>query len=443
MTATAQRTDEAPLTLDRPAPRALGIADQLGLWANLGVSLLGFTGALYVLIPTDHAMSLGAALLALVLGTVLGSLGVAAAAVPGARTGAPAMVLLRGLFGARASYLPTVLNIVQLLGWTTFEIFTIALALHQLTPSVPQNVYVLAAGVVTTVLALRPLGWIRVLRRYVTVLVVVVLVYLFVQLLRHPLPPLTRGGFHDFWLGVDTVIAVAVSWVPVASDYTRHARNARGAFLTAFVGYSVTQIACYLLGLITLVTVAHSDANKIFGSFIAVPLGAVAFAVLAAREVDQSFVDAYSTAVSVQNIRPQWDRRWLAVVVGAFSTVIGLALDIRAYENFLVLLGSVFVPLLGVLVVDYYLVRRGRWDLSESSRLRWSTLLPWLLGFVAYQLVNPGYIGWWASLWQHAGAAVHFAPRSWMSASILSFVVSAAFALPLGLIAERRSLAAR
>jgi purine-cytosine permease-like protein len=264
-----------------------------------------------------------------------------------------------------------------------------------------------------------------------------------VQLLRHPLPSLTRGGFHDFWLGVDTVIAVAISYVPVASDYTRHARDVRGAFLSTFLGYSITQIACYLLGLITLVTVAHSDADKIFGSFIAVPLGAVAFAVLAAREVDQCFVDAYSTAVSVQNIRPRWDRRWIALVVGVLATVIGLGLDIRAYENFLVLLGSVFVPLLGVLIVDYYLVRRGRWDLGESSRLRWATLTPWVIGFVAYQLINPGYIEWWAAMWQHVDSALGFVPRSWMSASIFSFAVAAVVALPVGLFAERRAAAAR
>jgi purine-cytosine permease-like protein len=229
----------------------------------------------------------------------------------------------------------------------------------------------------------------------------------------------------------------------VAADYTRHARSPRGAFLTAFVGYSITQIACYLLGLITLVTVAHSDADKIFGSFIAVPLGAVAFAVLAAREVDQSFVDAYSTAVSVQNIRPRWDRRILALIVGAGATLIGLALDIRAYQNFLFLLGSVFVPLLGVLVIDYYVVRRGRWDLSTTSRLRWSTLVPWALGIVAYQLINPGQLGWWTVGWQAIDRALGFTAQSWMSASILSFLVSAVLTLPLGLAAERRSCAPR
>src|SRR6266480_2641529 len=101
-TSTSDRA-EAPHTLDQPAPRALRLVDQLGLWGNLGVSLLGFTGAIYVLYPVDNALSLNAALTALVVGTLLGTAGVAVAAIPGARTGAPSMVLLRGLFGGRAS----------------------------------------------------------------------------------------------------------------------------------------------------------------------------------------------------------------------------------------------------------------------------------------------------------------------------------------------------
>jgi purine-cytosine permease-like protein len=156
---------EVPYTLVEPAPRALRLIDQMGLWGNLGVSLLGFTGALFVLSPTGGApMSLAAALLALLVGTVLGGLGMAAAAVPGAHTGAPAMVLLRGLFGTRPSYLPTLLNIVQLVGWTTFELVVISEALHQLTGSVPKWAYVLAGGLITIVLALWPLSWIRTLR---------------------------------------------------------------------------------------------------------------------------------------------------------------------------------------------------------------------------------------------------------------------------------------
>ena len=90
-----------------------------------------------------------------------------------------------------------------------------------------------------------------------------------------------------------------MSWVPLASDYSRHSRSARDAFTGTFVGYSLTQFACYALGLVALVTVADGDPNKIFGSFMAVPFGTLAFAVLAIRELDQSFADTYSTAVSL------------------------------------------------------------------------------------------------------------------------------------------------
>lgn len=446
MTSTKQRSAdnaEVPLTLEEPAPRALRLSDQLGMWGNLGVSLLGFLGAIYVLDPLTTGtltLSLLAGTAALLVGTVLGTAAVAAAAIPGTETGQPAMVLLRGLFGARLSSLPTVLNVLQLIGWTTFELVTISTAMHQIVDGVPRWVWVVSGGAVTTLLALRPLGWIRVLRKYVTVAVVATMIYLAVQLLRNPLPPLTHGSWNNFWLAVDGVISVAVSWVPVASDYSRHSHSVRDTVVGTFVGYSITQIVCYAIGMITLVTVAAGDPDKIFSSFMAIPLGTLAFAILAIREIDQSFVDTYSTAVSIQNLRPRWDRRVLAVVVGVLATVLTLALDINDYYNFLVLIGSVFVPLLGVLVVDYFVMSRRQWDLSETAPARWAMLVPWLAGFVAYQMINPGYISWWTSAWRHFDDAIGFTPSSWMSASIVSFLVAAAVTVPVGLV-ERNARA--
>jgi putative hydroxymethylpyrimidine transporter CytX len=378
-----------------------------------------------------------AGFVALIVGTVLGTAAVAISAVPGTETGQPAMVLLRGLFGAKLSWLPTVLNVVQLIGWTTFELVTISTAMNQIVDGVPRWVWVIIAGAITTVLALRPLGWIRVLRKYVTVAVVVTMVYLAVQLLRNPLPPLTHGSWGTFWLAVDGVVSVAVSWVPVASDYSRHSHSVRDTVVGTFFGYSLTQIACYAIGMITLVTVAQGDPDKIFGSFIAIPLGTLAFAILAVRELDQSFVDTYSTAVSVQNLRPHWDRRVLAVVVGTLATLLTLALDINDYYNFLVLIGSVFVPLLGVLAVDYFLVSRRQWQLGEDAPARGLMLVPWLAGFVTYQLINPGAIAWWSRLWAELR---WFDLQSWMSASILSFLVAAVVTVPVGLI-ERNTRA--
>ena len=439
--ARSTQSAEAPFTLDEPAPRALGLLDQLGMWGNLGVSILGFTGAIYILYPTSGpVLALGAALLALVLGTVLGTAAVAVVSLVGTETGQPTMVLLRGLFGARLSWLPTVLNVVQLLGWTTFELVTISTAMQQVTSGVPRWVFVTAGGVITTVLALRPLGWIRMLRRYVTVLVVIALGYLGVQLLRNPLPALGHGSWNGFWIAVDTVVGAAASYVPMAADYSRHSRTVRKGVLGTFVGYSVTQIACYGLGLVALLTVAHGDANKIFGAFMAIPIGTLAFAVLAIRELDQSFVDTYSAAISVQNIRPRWDRRLLAVVIGTASTVFALGLNIYDYENFLILLGAVFVPLAGVLAVDYFVVSRRAWNLSETAPLRLLMFVPWVIGFVVYQLINPGYVVWWQTMWSHVDNWLGFTPASWMSASILSFVVAALVTLPVGLF-ERKLVA--
>ncbi|MBU6496568.1 MAG: cytosine permease, partial [Acidobacteria bacterium] len=108
---------EVAHTLTEPVPQSLGVYDQFGLWGNLGVSLLGFTGAIFVLQPNGSGtptLSIVAALVSILLGTVLGSLAIAAAGVAGVRTGAPAMVLLRGLLGTRLSYLPTLVNVIQL-----------------------------------------------------------------------------------------------------------------------------------------------------------------------------------------------------------------------------------------------------------------------------------------------------------------------------------------
>jgi putative hydroxymethylpyrimidine transporter CytX len=435
---TGDKHSEVPNTLNEPVPQALGLFDQFGLWGNLGVSLLGFTGAIFVLQPSGSGtpeLSLGAALTAIVLGTILGTLAVAFSGTAGARTGAPAMVLLRSLFGTELSYLPTVLNVLQCLGWGVFELVTIATAARTVAPTLPRWSYILLAGVITGLLTLRPLGAIRVLRRFVTPAVAIILVYLFIELLRHKLPSIGHGTWTGYWAAMDTVVAAAISFAPMAADYTRHSRSKRTAFWGTFVGYSVTQILCYVIGLITLLTVARNPSD-IYGAFIAVPLGSLCFAVLAARELDQSFANVYSTAVSLQNLRPKWDRRVLTVAIASIATALALWINIADYENFLDLLGSVFIPMAAVFIMDFYVLSRGHWDPSVHARRRFSMFGPWALGFVAYQLINPGYIEWWVSMWTHVGHFIHFRAQSWMSASITSFVVAALATLALGGVAR-------
>jgi putative hydroxymethylpyrimidine transporter CytX len=442
------RHSEVPRTLNEPVPQALGLFDQFALWSNLGVSLLGFTGAIFVLQPNGTGtpeLSLAAALTAIVFGTILGTLAVAVTGAAGTRTGAPAMVLLRSLFGTKLSYLPTVLNVLQCLGWGVFELVTIATAARTVAPDAPRWIYIVLAGVITGLLTLRPLGAIRVLRRFVTPAVLFILGYLLVELLAHPRAPLSHGTWTGYWAAMDTVVAVAISFAPLAADYTRHARSPRSAFWGTFVGYSTTQILCYVIGLISLVTVARNPSD-IYGAFIAVPFGSLCFAVLVARELDQSFANVYSTAVSVQNVSPTWDRRVLALGIATVATALALWVNIADYENFLVLLGSVFIPMSAVFVVDFYVLARGNWNAPAHGHRRFALFVPWGLGFVAYQLINPGYISWWVGIWSQLATLIHFRAPSWMSASITSFLVAALTTLAGGglarLIRRRRETVA-
>jgi purine-cytosine permease-like protein len=328
---------------------------------------------------------------------------------------------------------------VQLVGWSVFEIVVISAAAEQL-PHMPHGhrwPYVVVAGLLTTAMAIRPLGVVRILRRYAIAAVTIATIYLYVELLRHPMPSLTHGSWTGFWPGADYAIAAAVSFAPLASDYTRHARSARSAFGATMVGYTVAQAASYIRGLVAIATVVKAsdaaDTTAMFGAFIAVPVGWLAMGVLVARELDQSFADSYSTVVSVQNVFPRFDRRVLAVIVGSVATVLALALRIEDYANFLALLGSVFVPLTACLLVDYFLRRRRHWDVTESAPARPLMLAPWILGVITYQLINPGYVGWWVNRWTTVQGWLHFTPHSWMSASLLSFVVAAVLTLPMSL----------
>jgi nucleobase:cation symporter-1, NCS1 family len=437
-TGPARAASEVPRTLDEaPPPRLLGLFDQTALWANLGISLLVLVSAAFVLAPDPGLPPLApaAALAAVVVGSLLGNTLLGLAAVSGAETGAPAMVLLRGLLGRYGSWLPTALNVVQLVGWTTFEIVIIAEAAARLTSPSLRPVLIVAGGVLATVMTIRPLGVVRgYLKRVAVWAVLASTVYLFVQVLRQPLPPLTQGSWQAFWKGADIVIALSVSWVPLAADYSRHSRSTGDAFWGAAAGYTLGAGSFFALGVLAHLayTPPGGDPFAVIGSLLAIPAGGLALLILVIDELDEAFADLYSTVVSVQNVRPSLDRRVLAVAIGALCTVLALVLDIVAYESFLLLIGSVFVPLFATFAVDYFVLRRGAWDTSERAGGRWVMLLPWAAGFVAYQLVNPGLVGPWQRFWLGVQDGLGLIPPAWASASLVSLAVAAVLALAVG-----------
>ena len=342
-------------------PRPLRFVDQLAMWGNLGISLFGpLTGALVA----TTVGSVGLAIVAIVVGCALGALLLGASAIFGVTTGAPAMVSLRGLLGRRGSVLPTVLNIAQNIGWATMEIIVISTAAVAVIGDAWRWPFVILAGAVATLMAVRPLGSVRLLRKVMVWLVLAASVFLFVQVLLQPAQPIPQDAVLGFWPAVDLAVAGVVSFAPLAADYSRHSRTRGAAFWGASLGYGLAAIAYYALGVFA---VANLGATDVIKALVTLPAGGIALAILLVDEVDEAFANVYSTTMSVQNLLPRLDRRVVAVIIGVLATLLAGLLDIGRYQSFLFLIGSVFVPLFAVAAVDFFVISKQRWDTQPGQ----------------------------------------------------------------------------
>jgi putative hydroxymethylpyrimidine transporter CytX len=432
---TAQPGREAPLRLTTEPPRPLRFTDQLALWANLGISLFGpLTGALIA----TTAGSVGLAIAAIVVGCALGAILLGSSAVIGATTGAPAMVSLRGLVGRRGSVLPTLLNIAQNIGWATLEIIVISTAAAAVLGQAWRWPFVILAGAGATVMAVRPLGSVRLLRKIMVWLVLAASVYLFVQVLLQPRQSIPQESVLGFWPAVDLAVAGVVSFAPLAADYSRHSQTRKAAFWGASLGYGLAAIAYYALGVFAVVNLGASD---VITALVTLPAGAIAIAILLVDEVDEAFANVYSTTMSVHNLLPQVDRRIIALIIGVTATLLAGLLDLGQYQSFLFLIGSVFVPLYAVAAVDFFVVSRQRWDVSATSRFRVAPVIAWACGFAAYQLVYPGTVPGWADFWTWVGGSVGFVPPVWLGSSVAAIVVGGLVMLVSGLPSRHRRIA--
>ncbi|HZX04066.1 purine-cytosine permease family protein, partial [Kribbella sp.] len=391
MTDTAVRAEdsaEAPLVLTTDTPRTLGFFPQFTLWGNLGISLFGpVTGALVA----AYTGSLIQGLLAIIVGCALGALVLGGSAVFGSHTGAPAMVALRGIFGRRGSVAPTLLNIMQNIGWATMEIIVISQAAVAVTGPRWRWLFVLLAGLIATSMAVRPLGSVKLLRKFMVWLVLIASAYLFVEVLIRPVHSLPQDNVYGFWPAVDLAAAGVVSFAPLAADYTRHSRTNKAAFGSSALGYGLAAIIYYALGVFAVATL-QTNTDNVITALVTLPAGAIALFVLLVDEVDEAYANVYSTTMSLHNLIGHIDRRWISVAIGVVATGIAMFIDLGNYTQFLYLIGSVFIPLFAVAIADFFLVSKMRWDVSNTAKFRWQPAVAWLIGFIAYQLVNPGTV---------------------------------------------------
>jgi nucleobase:cation symporter-1, NCS1 family len=438
--------DRTPAWGIDPVPerlRTLGLLDQLTLWGNLGVSLLVLViGAL--LVP---ALSLRDALLAILVGGLIGNAMVGAAGLIGADARVPSMVVLRAPLGRRGSYVPTALNALQCLGWATFELIIIATAAAALSDELfgfegKAGWTVLFGALAALFALLGPVGFVRrILRRFGVWIVLASLAYLtWWSLTEADLGALWAApaeGGSSFWLGVDLVIAITVSWVPLVSDYTRFSRDRRSAFWGSGGGYFIGGTWMLALGVFIVLSRGISDPVEIPPAVAAAGFAA-ALALLAVTldETDEAFANVYSAAVSLQNVFSHAPQRLLVVAVAALATAGALLVELRNYESFLLLLGSFFVPLFGVLLADWLRsgARYTRSQIFDAPAWRPELLLAWIAGFALYHWLHEPPLGpsWWVDLveetWQQ---------NLGLGASLPSFAASFVLAIALSPLGSR------
>jgi purine-cytosine permease-like protein len=182
----------------------------------------------------------------------------------------------------------------------------------------------------------------------------------------------------------------------------------------------------YALGVFAVTHLAGDlSGTNVIAALMLLPGGLFAVALLALDELDDAFADVYSATVSVHNLAPRLDRRPVAIAVGVVATALAGVVGFDAYQGFLLLIGSAFVPLAAVAITDFWIVRRGRWELSERAGFRWAPALAWLLGFLTYQLAYPGAVPGWSEVWTALAASLAITVPSWFGATLGSAAVSA------------------
>ena len=406
--------------------RTLGFTDQFGLWASLAVTLTIPAAAVFVVDPIGAGpMGFLATATAIVLGTLVGSALLGAVAVAGTLSGRPTMAMLRGVIGDRAAWLPTVLNIAQCVGWASIEVLVMTEVATALTDDALRPLWAVVAGGVALLMALRPLQSIRLVRKYLVALVAVATVLLIVGLLREGAAGADTGSWTGFWPAFDIVLSLPVSWAPLVADYSRHARNARGAFWGTALGFASAGSVYFAMGALAVFTISGAatayTATEFIPALLAVPAGVLALIILLLDEVDEAFANIYSTSVSVENLTGRLPRPVVATVVAVLATAAALSFDLIAYESFLFAIGAVFVPLTVVVVTWVFGVHRGRYQ--QAAATPW-LLLPWAAGLVTYQLLAPGFAPLWSDLWVAARAALGITTVT-ASASLAAIAVAA------------------
>ena len=383
--------------------RNLGGWDFFLLWAGAAVSLAEiWAGGLIV------PLGLGLGLWVILLGHLIGNTPFALGGLIGSRWGIPTMVAVRPSFGIRGSYFAAALNVIQLIGWTAVMLIICGAAADAISKSYGfsnPTLWIVVSGVITTLWAVaghRFWKWLQ--RVSVVALLILCLAMIYVVFQQYGwgmLAQIPRKSDFSFMVGMDLVIAMPISWLPLVSDYSRFATNSKSSFWGTWISYFIVSSWMYLLGLMaSLATQSPDPSGVVINLMLKFGWAIPALVIVLFSTFTTTFLDIYSTAISGLNIVPKLGERKGIILGGILGTGVAMVFPaLLHYEHFLLFIGAMFCPLFGIVLADYFLLKKGLIEVEDLYREEgrywfWKgvnpiAILAWAIGFAIYLGFSP------------------------------------------------------
>ena len=295
-------------------------------------------------------------LFAIILGHIIGGILLFGAGLIGGRLRQGSMNTTAFSFGPLGAKGFAFLNMLQLIGWTSIMIYDAMLALQELAPlsSIIWTIAIGALVILWLFIGLYNTGYIQAI---VSVLLLGLTLYMGAHMISQwPSEGIIlTSGDMSFIAALELSIAMPLSWLPLISDYTRESKKPFSASLTSAIVYTVTSIVMYTLGLSAAI---FGGGDSIITIMMNAGLGLAGLIVIIFSTVTTTFMDAYSAGVSSTTIYKSASSKGIAVVVTIVGTIAAILYPMDDITDFLYLIGSVFAPMIAILLADYFINRQ-------------------------------------------------------------------------------------
>ncbi len=344
------------------------------IWFGAAVSLAEILTGTYL-----APLGFGKGLAAILLGHMIGCILLFLAGVIGGKTRKSAMETSKMSFGKIGGMLFSLLNILQLFGWTAIMIYDGAIAADGIW-SVGKTVWCIIIGLLIII-------WIAVGIKNLEKLNIVAMSALFILTIIMSVVILgSSGGSNEiletmsFGAAVELSIAMPLSWLPLISDYTREAKEPVKASAVSAIVYGIISCWMYLIGMGAAIFTGEYDIAAIV---LKTGIGIVGLIIVVFSTVTTTFLDAYSAGISSESVFSKINGKWIAIGAAALGTVGAIIFPMDNITDFLYLIGSVFAPMIAIQIADFFLLKKN----AEECRFDWKNLIIWAIGFILYRLL--------------------------------------------------------